>query len=125
MEQIRQRELIARQIPLLRQNALVARELGQERAERLLHACLVRRPTAARPPDALHDDRECVRREVRGLDRRGLLEQRARAQVRRGRDEARVRRLLGDAAPNRARLEKDEPIVVLGRACQWFACSRY
>ena len=64
---------------------------------------------------ALQDEREHVRRKVRGLDGHRLLKQRARAIVRRGRDEPPALPLLRNVARDRARLVQDEAVVILSQ----------
>jgi hypothetical protein len=111
VEQVRERELVAREVLLLGEDRLVARELALERLRELGNARLVRRAPAPRDEHALVRDPRRERVEVGGLDRRGLLEQRGLVRV--ARREQRRRGLRGDVARHRARLEYDEPIVLL------------
>jgi hypothetical protein len=109
--EVRERDLVAREVLLLGQDRLVARELALERLRELGHPRLVGLLAEHRGEDALEHDPGRERVEVGDLDRLGLVEERGLVRVAR-REERRLR-FGGDVPRDGAGLEQDEAVVLL------------
>jgi hypothetical protein len=118
VEQVRERERVARDVPLAPKDLLVHIELARERLRELVHARRVHRAADHRLDDALEHERLRERVKVRLLDREGLLILCGTPRVPRRRHERRAE-LCGEVPADRARLEEHEPVVVLPRAREY------
>jgi hypothetical protein len=109
--EVRERDLVAREVLLVGQDRLVARKLGLERLRELGHPRLVGLLAEHRREDALEHDPRGERVKVGDLDRLGLIEERGLPRV--ARREERGVGFGGDVPCDGAGLEQDEAVVLL------------